>query len=305
MVRPDDPSELGQFIPLHYHYIMLNDSVRMRGFKSAIDYSLRPGGKVLELGGGTGVLSFFAAQKASKVWCVERNPELVAKSREILPLNRNGDKVEIIEADAFDYLPPEPVDLVICEMIHVAMVREKQIPVLTSFKERYLTRFGKPLPLFVPEALIQAVQPIEFDFNFEGYYAPTPLFQDPHSIHAKTRELGPPAVYQLLSYQDPLPTHCVWNGTIIAAQRGAFNGLRFITKNILAILPEKQTTIDWHSQYLIVPLSHPLPVAAGDRIQVSFSYEAGTSLANLEASLRTEVLSSSDYGMPPSSAGAA
>jgi SAM-dependent methyltransferase len=172
MSRADDPSELGQFIPLHYHYNMLNDAVRMRGFKAAIDFVVRPGSKVLELGGGTGVLSYFAIQKAAKVWCVERNPELVAKARQILSLNPPGDKVEIIEADAFDFLPPERVDVVICEMIHVAMLREKQIPVIASFKERYLTRFGKPLPSFVPEALIQAVQPVEHDFNFDGYYAP-------------------------------------------------------------------------------------------------------------------------------------
>jgi protein arginine N-methyltransferase 1 len=306
MSRADDPSELGQFIPLHYHYNMLNDAVRMRGFKAAIDFVVRPGSKVLELGGGTGVLSYFAIQKAAKVWCVERNPELVAKARQILSLNPPGDKVEIIEADAFDFLPPERVDVVICEMIHVAMLREKQIPVISSFKERYLTRFGKPLPSFVPEALIQAVQPVEHDFNFDGYYAPTPLFQDPHSTHPKTRELAAPMVYQLLAYHDPLPARCVWSGAINATQAGALNGLRFITKNILAVLPEKQTTIDWHSQYLIFPLSHPINVAQGDSIQIGFSYEAGASLSQLEDSLSATVQSvPRAYYIPPASAGAA
>lgn len=305
MTRAEDPSELGQFIPLHYHYSMLSDPVRMRGFKAAIDYTVPPGGKVLELGGGTGVLSYFALQKAAKVWCVERNPELVVKARAILAMNRDGDKIEVIEADAFEFLPPEPVHVVICEMIHVAMVREKQIPVISSFKERYLTRFGKPLPLFVPEALIQAVQPVEHDFNFEGFYAPTPLFQDPYSLHARTRELAPPVVTQLLTYEDPLPAQCVWNGVITAAQAGVLNGLRFITKNILAIVPEKHNTIDWHSQYLIVPISNPLKVAQGDNIQIGFSYEAGTSLADLGESLRTAVQAPSAYFLPPASAGAA
>ena len=57
---------LGQFIPVHYHHNMLMDQNRMHSFKSAIHYSVFPGAKVLELGGGTGVLSFFAAQKASQ-----------------------------------------------------------------------------------------------------------------------------------------------------------------------------------------------------------------------------------------------
>lgn len=53
--------ELGQFIPLHYHYNMLNDNVRMNGFKEVINLVVKPGAKVLEFGGGTGVQSFFAA----------------------------------------------------------------------------------------------------------------------------------------------------------------------------------------------------------------------------------------------------
>src|SRR5437868_9716772 len=109
---------LGQFIPLQYHHNMLMDSNRMKNFKAAIDYAVFPGAKVLELGGGTGVLSFFAAQKAEKVYCVEFNPDLVQEARKFLSMNENGDKVEVIHADAFDYLPPEPVDVVICEMIH-------------------------------------------------------------------------------------------------------------------------------------------------------------------------------------------
>jgi type I protein arginine methyltransferase len=79
--------ELGQFIPLHYHYHMLRDRARMSGFRRAIAASVLPGAKVLEFGGGTGVLSFFAAQQASHVWCVERNPELVNEARRLLPRN--------------------------------------------------------------------------------------------------------------------------------------------------------------------------------------------------------------------------
>ena len=71
-----DTHYLGQFIPLHYHHNMLKDDNRMSNFKAAIDQVVFDGAKVLELGGGTGVLSCFAAARASKVWCVEFNPAL-------------------------------------------------------------------------------------------------------------------------------------------------------------------------------------------------------------------------------------
>ena len=93
---------------------------------------------MLELGGGTGVLSCFAAAKADKVYCVEFNPDMVKEARKFLAMNPNGHKVEVIHADAFEFLPPEPVDVVICEIINVAMLREKQIEVIENFKRRYL-----------------------------------------------------------------------------------------------------------------------------------------------------------------------
>ncbi|MBV8635087.1 MAG: methyltransferase domain-containing protein, partial [Burkholderiaceae bacterium] len=163
---------LGQFIPLQYHHNMLMDANRMKPFKAAIEQVVKPGAKVLELGGGTGVLSWFAAARADKVWCVEFNPDLVREARKMLAMNPNGEKVEVVHADAFSYLPPEPVDVVICEMIHVAMLREKQVEIMESFKPRYLARFGGPLPKLMPTAVLMAVQPLQQDYHFEGYYAP-------------------------------------------------------------------------------------------------------------------------------------
>ena len=286
MTGKNDDLELGQFIPLHYHYNMLNDTARMQGFKAALDVAVQPGAKVLELGGGTGVLSFYAAQKAGKVWCVEHNPELAATARDILAMNPNGDKIEVIDADAFEYLPPEPVDVVICEMVHVAMLREKQIPVIASFKDRYLKKFGGPLPIFVPEAFIQAVQPVQQAFDFEGYHAPTILFQDPTLAQSKTFELAPSAIYQMAAYQDTLPQTCAWKGNVKIDCGGILNALRFITKNILSISLTEQRTIDWFSQYLIVPLAQPLIVETGEEIEVEFSYAAGASFSALTSTLR-------------------
>jgi predicted RNA methylase len=185
---------LGQFIPLHYHAVMLTDQARMGSFKTALEYVVPPGGRVLELGGGTGVLSFFAAQKAARVWCVERNPELVDTARRLLALNGVDDRVEVVAADAFDYLPPERVDVVVCEMLHSALLREKQAPLMASFKERYLARFGPPLPTLVPEAAILGIQPVQHSFEFFGYQAPIPIFQDPSQPNEASILLAEPAV---------------------------------------------------------------------------------------------------------------
>ncbi len=273
--------ELGQFIPFIYHHNMLADPARMSAFFEAIKIAVPTGAKVLDLGGGTGVLSFFAAQRAARVWCVERNPELVRAARRLIAINPRSERIEVIQADAFDYLPPEPVDVVICEMLHVGMLREKQVPVLVSFKRRYLEKFGAPLPLFLPEAFIQAVQPVQQSFNFNGYYAPIPSLQDPSALHPRTTELAAPALFQMASYGEQLPVECVWQGEITLAQGGSLNALRFITKNVLTIVEKEQRSVDWFSQYLILPLEEPLVVAAGQRVSVDFSYTLGDPIATL------------------------
>lgn len=280
---------LGQFIPVHYHHNMLMDDNRMKNFKAAISHAVRPGAKVLELGGGTGVLSWFAAAKASKVWCVEYNPDLVKEARRFLALNQHGHKVEVIQADAFDYLPPEPVDVVICEMIHVAMLREKQVEVIGAFKQRYLQRFGGPLPLFIPEAVVMAVQPLQQDYNFEGYCAPIVQFQ-PHTLHPGTLEMAAPSVYSILDFSQPTDTLICWEGSFRMQVSGTLNALRFITKNILTILPEQSATIDWLNHYMVLPLAEPLHVTTGDEVHVSFHYRAGNSIASLQNAISAQVV---------------
>ncbi len=281
MQHNDEARELGQFIPVHYHYNMLLDEARMSGFRAALEHVVKPGARVLELGGGTGVLSFFAAARASRVWCVERNPALVREARRISALNPNGQRIEIVQADAFDYLPPEPVDVVVCEMLHVGLLREKQIAVLDSFKRRYLEKFGGPLPAFVPEACVQAVQPIQQDFTYEGYYAPVMLFQNPVATQDRTLGLASPAVFQQFFYDQPLPSRCEWQGEFIAERDGVCNALRLITKNLLALRLHERDSIDWFNAYLVVPLDTPLPVRAGDAIAIEFGYEPGASLEAL------------------------
>jgi len=285
----DDEAEnhyLGQFIPLHYHHNMLTDKNRMDNFKAAIEFTVFEGAKVLELGGGTGVLSCLAAATASKVWCVEFNPVLVAESRRLLALNPNGHKVEVVHADAFEYLPPEPVDVVICEMIHVAMLREKQVEIIEAFKTRYRQRFGDKLPVFIPTAVVMAVQPLQQDYNFSGFYAPIIQFQRGQIEQPATIELAAPEVYSVLDFTQPTSREIAWQGSFKIEQDGTVNALRFITKNVLAIDTEHSSTIDWLIDYLLLPLQQPVEAKAGDELLVSFSHLAGGSIRSLEKNIR-------------------
>ena len=282
----DVPEEhlLGQFIPLHYHFNMLRDQKRMAPFREAIDLTVPDNGVVLELGGGTGVLSWFAAQKARDVYCVERNPALARAAQSFLANNSNGDRVSVILADAMHYLPPEPVDVVICEMLHVGMVREKQLQVLHSFKERYRQRFGSLMPRFIPDTSVLAIQPIQQDFCFSGYTASVPLFEPP-GPHMKDSWLADPFFYSTIDYGAEIPLAFRVATEMTIQSDGLFNAVSLLTNNFLAFVLTEKRAVTWLMNQLVLPIHKPFAVRAGDAVSVSFEYQAGGSIEALQESL--------------------
>lgn len=279
---------LGQYIPLHYHFNMLQDEDRVNGFHNAIEKVVQPGMRVLELGGGTGILSWKAAMQGADVICVERNPALVRNAERFLKQNRNGHRVKVVQADAREYLPEEPVDVVICEMLHVGLLREKQTEVIECFKRRYIDAHGGTLPIFIPEATTMLVQPIEQDFDFRGYYAPLPMFQAPAQTDPRTIELGEPVSYCNLFYDQPIPS--VFNGSVRCQikQSGVLNALRFLTQNLLTILPN-QSYIPWSNHFMVLPLAQPIDVSTGQFLDVSFQYQAGGRIEEVSESMQVSL----------------
>lgn len=277
---------LGQFIPLHYHFNMLRDQHRMLPFREAIDLTVPDGGVALELGGGTGVLSWFAAQKADRVYCVERNPALVRAAQSFLANNLRGDRVTVVQADAMTYLPPEPVDVVICEMLHVGMIREKQLEVIHSFKDRYRQRFGPKMPRFIPDTTVLAIQPIQQNFCFSGYTATVPLFE-PIGPHMKDSWLADPFFYGTIDYHADIPLAFRVSTQLTIQTDGLFNAVSLLTNNFLAFVLNERRAVTWLMNSLILPIARPVPVRGGDKVSIEFSYSAGGSIESLQESIVT------------------
>jgi len=284
--RVDDDAHLGQYIPLHYHGQMLANEQRMAPFHEAIDKLVPIGAHVVELGGGTGVMSFLASKRARRVTMVERLPHVAATARRLLAANGVADKVTVVEGDARQFVPDEPADVVICEMLHVALVREKQIEVLKAFKAQHEAKFGLRVPRIIPEASILAVQPIFQPYDFHGYYAPVPFFFEAGIPGVNTVEMGQPKVYSVIDYIQDLPESFSVEERLVADRAGTINALRFITKNPIGIFPSEQRSADWYMPYMSLALPSPIAVSAGDRVRIRFQYDAGASVESLQASLQ-------------------
>ncbi len=275
-------------IPLQYHVPMLLDQHRMDAFEQAIADVVEPGMHVLDLGTGTGVLSFFAAQHGATVTAVEREPIVLAAARSALA-NAGSDRITLVHADAREFVPDSPVDVVLCEMMHVGQLRERQVEVIDSFKRHYTRRFGGPLPRFVPEACLQAMQPVQQDFTFHGYAVAAPQFQDPFSLQPRTVELAGPVVYQQFFYDEDLPAECTADHTFAIERPGWVNAVRVITKNVLAAHMSPPRTVDWLMNYLVVPLDQPVFVHEEDRVRVTFAYRPGDQIHVLAGSVDAQL----------------
>ncbi len=280
-----DEHLLGQYIPLVYHYNMLQDEERVNAFQAAINHVVQPGMHVVELGAGTGILSSFAARRGATVTCVERIPDLADTARRLLTQNGWGEQVTVIQADAAKFTPDKPVDVVVCEMLHVGLLREKQAQVITAFKRNYQRAFGGALPVFIPEVSILMVQPVAQSFDFAGYHAPVPSFHAPVVEQPRTTELAPLAAYANIDYRETIPMRFDLQMQTAANRQGSVNALRFITQNVLAVDMDKQEAITWANQCMVLPIDTPLDVDAGQALELRFDYDAGGSVESLTDSL--------------------
>ncbi|WP_442511076.1 methyltransferase domain-containing protein [Novipirellula sp. SH528] len=284
----EEEKTLGQYIPLLYHYNMLQDEDRVGAFHEAINLNVRPGMHVVELGGGTGILSSLAARCGAQVSCVERNPELVETARRFVRLNGLEDQITVIHADASEYVPDAPVDVVVCEMLHVGLLREKQAQVIAAFKRRYKQAYGAKLPRFLPEASILMAQPVEQSFEFAGYHAPVPMFQAPLLEQPRTREFANLSPYASIAYDETIPMQFTVHENVVASCDGMVNALRFVTQNVISVDVENEKAITWPNQCLVLPIETPFEIASGETISVEFCYAAGGSIDQLMKTVRVK-----------------
>ena len=117
---------------------MLSDARRCEAFAGAIEKIVHPGDVVLDLGTGTGLLAYFSVRQGAKqVYALEADPLVANATREYIRRNHLEDKVQLIQGRAEDFLPSLlPVDVVTCEMLHVGLIVEQEVPVLNAIRTR-------------------------------------------------------------------------------------------------------------------------------------------------------------------------
>nr|QDG00785.1 histone-arginine methyltransferase CARM1-2 [Brachionus koreanus] len=126
---------------------MMQDYVRTATYQRAIlDNSIDFEGKVvLDVGAGSGILSFFAAQAgAAKVYAVEAS-SIAQHASSLVKANNMSDKIKVIAGKIEDIDLPEKVDMIVSEPMGYMLLNERMLESYLHAK-KFLKPNGKMFP---------------------------------------------------------------------------------------------------------------------------------------------------------------
>ena len=266
---------------IEYHRSMLIDEVRTTSFLRAILGTVKPGDVVLDMGCGTGVLSYFACiAGAKRVYAVEHG-SIIELAKAICRHNGFQERVIFLNDWSTNIDFPEPVDVIITETIGNLGFEEGILGWIIDAKKRFLTEGGRIIPRSIDMVLVPTENPEYQDtintWNQELYsldFSPARPLAVNNLLWAEWTPdlfLSEPALLVSIELAE---VECAdFSGEIsFVAQRdgrihglgGWFNAELMPGQTVSNAPPNKAPS--WDQTFF--PLERPLQVSAGDRLCV-------------------------------------
>ncbi|CAM9252228.1 unnamed protein product [Ectocarpus fasciculatus] len=146
---PSDKNPFDQYYAqLTHQQNMLQDSVRVTAYQRAIaeNHADFKGKVVLDVGTGSGILAFFAAQAgARRVYAVEAS-DVAEAAQQLVDANHMSSIIKVIKGKVEEIELPEKVDVIVSEPIGFLLVHERMLECYVRARERFLKPGGKMLP---------------------------------------------------------------------------------------------------------------------------------------------------------------
>lgn len=139
------------FFNIHNHHLMIKDYVRATAYWHAIEANVTEEDTVLELGCGSGILTFFAARAgAKKQYAIEINKNMIdTVTRPMAEANGYADKIDFLIGNSMN-IPTSAVkpkaSVFIAEILGDGVFNENILSYTIDARERFLAPGAKMLP---------------------------------------------------------------------------------------------------------------------------------------------------------------
>jgi type I protein arginine methyltransferase len=129
------------------HESLLADRIRCDAYREAIRLTVKPGDVVVDLGAGTGLLSFFAAQAgARRVYAIEASG-IADVAAELIEANGFRDRITLIRKNSKRVRLPERCDVLVTETLSsLCFDTESIVEFVADARERFLKPGGRIIP---------------------------------------------------------------------------------------------------------------------------------------------------------------
>jgi protein arginine N-methyltransferase 1 len=148
---------------------LLLDKARCDTYREAIHRTIKPGDVVVDLGAGTGLLSFFALQAGARhVYAIEMS-DIADAAAELIAANGFQDRITLIRKNSKKVRLPEPCDVLVTETLSAfCFDAENIIEFVADARERFL----KPGARIIPESADTFLLPFYSDAFGAGRLPP-------------------------------------------------------------------------------------------------------------------------------------
>jgi protein arginine N-methyltransferase 1 len=158
---------------------MLHDKIRCDAYREAIRRTVKPGDVVVDLGAGTGLLSFFALQAGARhVYAIEMSG-IAEAAAELIEANGFRERITLIRKNSKKARLPERCDVLVTETLSsFCFDSENTIEFVADARDRFLKPGGRIIPESADTFLLPfsseafgpgRLQPFFYDFVYRGF----------------------------------------------------------------------------------------------------------------------------------------
>ncbi len=272
---------------LPFHHWLIADTSRTGTYQKAISQVVRQNDVVLDIGAGSGILSFFACHAgARKVYAVEMSGALPL-ARELCAGNGFNHIVEFRQGRSQEIQLPEPVDVIVSDTGCSFGLQGGLLSILLDARKRFLKPCGRIIPhslqLFVAPVEIQDARNLDI-WNKDRYGLDLSSLRrfaantDYHIRVGPDETLAPPALLTTIHFAEVSTPYVAGDALSVAERDGVMHG--FAAWIALELAPGVSftnsplaPTVDWLHSFF--PIETPVELKKDDRVRAKIQTNNG------------------------------